>query len=382
MKLNNKGFALTSIIYMLIVLFLLLLLLILSNLASRKVVLDKLKYDVKNRFSQGGVVAPLGRTVGEIISFNLTDSGDGLYRSNIELDKFIYKGSNPNNYIFIKEDGINNVLYRIVSFESDGTIKVVRNEKLSSDMEFDSIISDTEGLRKNDDNTFCNYSGTYYGCNVWGNMNNTYYNGQLLNPEFKYRYYLNNTSDVLQEHSNKGTVNSDSSLNQYLNGEWLTSSLSNYIENHSFNVGGVYYYSEYTGGDKGILKETEEEKSYIWNGKVGLLNITEYVQSSNNSLCTSVWSNYFYNPENEINKSSGEWPCKYDNYNYIEGTHQWSLSPYSSIRYNVWLFDSNGYFSTNAASNAYGIRPAFYLKAGTIFTGNGTFDDPYIIVGM
>lgn len=55
MKLNNKGFALTSIIYMLIVLFLLLLLLVLSNLASRKVVLDKMKYDVKEKLNQGGV---------------------------------------------------------------------------------------------------------------------------------------------------------------------------------------------------------------------------------------------------------------------------------------------------------------------------------------
>ena len=57
MKLNNKGFALTSIVYMLIVLFLMLLLLILSNLAQRKVVLDKLKYDVKIKLGQGGVVS-------------------------------------------------------------------------------------------------------------------------------------------------------------------------------------------------------------------------------------------------------------------------------------------------------------------------------------
>ena len=53
MKLNNKGFALTSIIYMLIVLFLMILLLVLSNLAQRKVVLDKLKYDVKTKLNQG-----------------------------------------------------------------------------------------------------------------------------------------------------------------------------------------------------------------------------------------------------------------------------------------------------------------------------------------
>ena len=53
MKLNNKGFALTSIIYMLIVLFLMILLLILANLATRKVVLDKLKNDVKYKLNQG-----------------------------------------------------------------------------------------------------------------------------------------------------------------------------------------------------------------------------------------------------------------------------------------------------------------------------------------
>ena len=56
MKLNNKGFALTSIIYMLIVLFLMIMLLVLSNLATRKVVLDKVKYDVKNKLDQGVLV--------------------------------------------------------------------------------------------------------------------------------------------------------------------------------------------------------------------------------------------------------------------------------------------------------------------------------------
>lgn len=53
MKLNNKGFALTSIIYMLITLFLMIMLLVLANLASRKVVLDKIKSDVKNKLNQG-----------------------------------------------------------------------------------------------------------------------------------------------------------------------------------------------------------------------------------------------------------------------------------------------------------------------------------------
>lgn len=57
MKLNNKGFALTSMIYMLLVLFLMTMLLVLANLATRKVVLDKIKNDVKENLNQGGLVA-------------------------------------------------------------------------------------------------------------------------------------------------------------------------------------------------------------------------------------------------------------------------------------------------------------------------------------
>lgn len=53
MKLNNKGFALTSMIYMLLVLFLMIMLLLLANLAQRKVVLDKIKHDVINKLDQG-----------------------------------------------------------------------------------------------------------------------------------------------------------------------------------------------------------------------------------------------------------------------------------------------------------------------------------------
>lgn len=49
MKLNNKGFAITSIIYSMLVLFLALVLLIMSNLASRKVLFDKEKNDTLSK---------------------------------------------------------------------------------------------------------------------------------------------------------------------------------------------------------------------------------------------------------------------------------------------------------------------------------------------
>ena len=77
MKLNNKGFALTSIIYMLIVLFLLLLLLLLANLASRKVVLDKVKYDVKNKLDQGGINASNQTLYDILLTYYYSDQNPG-----------------------------------------------------------------------------------------------------------------------------------------------------------------------------------------------------------------------------------------------------------------------------------------------------------------
>ena len=316
----------------------------------------------------------------------IVTSGDGLYESETEPGRLIYRGANPDNRIFLKEDGTNNTLYRIISYETDGTIKVIRDASIGLKSFDEQDSSDTTtGPRHNSDNTFCNYSGTYYGCNVWGNMNNTYYNGQTLSPSFKYRYYSDNSTEILQEHSDTGTVNTDSTLNQYLNGTWLTSALSNYIDNHNFDVGGVYYYNSYTGGDKGITREKEEESLYTWNGKIGLMNITEYVETSTNPECTSVYSNYYFNTNYYYGSSqhiSGydNWPCSNRAYNWLpKRIIEWSLSPYSYNRRSVWYVDSTGYFGYDIASNARGVRPAFYLKAGINLTGSGAENDEYEI---
>ena len=58
MKINNKGFAVTSIIYSMLVLFLALVLLIMSNLASRKTLFDKQKNEILGKLNgdmAGGV---------------------------------------------------------------------------------------------------------------------------------------------------------------------------------------------------------------------------------------------------------------------------------------------------------------------------------------
>ena len=61
-----------------------------------------------------------------IISDNLTTTGNGLYQVNNE---YVFKGDNINNYI-----SISNVLFRIISINEDGTIRLIENKKKSDNI--------------------------------------------------------------------------------------------------------------------------------------------------------------------------------------------------------------------------------------------------------
>ena len=319
-----------------------------------------LKFDEYTTYLYNNQV--VGTAKGNCPTQKLVTTGDGLYKSTTEPGRLIYRGANPNNRIFLSEDGTNNTLYRIVSYETDGTIKVVRDEKLFNKA------WDEANVRKSDgtNNTYCTSEN---GCNVWGDQTNTLYNGSSLGDSFHYFYYSSPTATTLSN-GGAGKVGTESTLNKYLNdGSWTgLSNLESYIDNHSWNVGGVYY----TADDKGIIKEKEEESVLTWNGKVGLMNITEYVEASLNPTCTSARSNY--------SSSSGS-PCKESNWTY-KNYHQWSLSPVSNTRVGVWLVISAGYFSYyGGAHGTFGVRPAFYLKSNIGLTGSGTETNPYRILG-
>lgn len=70
MKSHNKGFAITSIIYSMLILFLTLVVLIIGNLASRKTVFDKQKNDILEKFAP--VVEKTKYEDGEVVYFNVT----------------------------------------------------------------------------------------------------------------------------------------------------------------------------------------------------------------------------------------------------------------------------------------------------------------------
>ena len=70
---------------------------------------------------------PSGPTAGGITIPLANDGQDGLYADEYEPGRYFYKGANPNNYITF-----NNETWRIISIESDGSIKIMRNESIGN----------------------------------------------------------------------------------------------------------------------------------------------------------------------------------------------------------------------------------------------------------
>lgn len=72
------------------------------------------------------------KTIFSNILNNIVTSGDGLYKDNETRDRYIYKGTNPNNYMTFSES-----TWRILSIEADNSIKIIKNEPLNRQMTWD-----------------------------------------------------------------------------------------------------------------------------------------------------------------------------------------------------------------------------------------------------
>ena len=102
-----------------------------------------------------GVCFP--KSAGDSILDNtdIVTSGDGLYEDEYEEGKYTYKGANPNNYVTFNNEEAG---WRIISINSDGTIKIMRDESIGD------IAWDTSGSnnwnRPASLNTYLN--GDYY----------------------------------------------------------------------------------------------------------------------------------------------------------------------------------------------------------------------------
>ena len=202
------------------------------------------------------------------------------------------------------------------------------------------------------------------GCGVYGKVSGTY-----QRPDGRF----------------SGTVTEDSSIADYLNGEYyngLTSIARAQIQQHATNIGPVEYY-DITGNDS-LSKNIAGEKLATWTGNIGLVNVSDVLKASTNPACTSATDQYNQQIDNGISA------C---NSNYLldlpDKTIYWTInncvSQFTPNDNLVWIgLNAMGMtgldnFLANDRGQVFS-RPVLFLKSSTQFTsGNGTKSQPFQI---
>ena len=150
---------------------------------------------------------------------DIVTSGDGLYEDEYEDGKYTYKGANPNNYVTFNNEKAG---WRIISINSDGTIKIMRDADI-------------------------------------------------------------NTSDsIAWDRSNSNNWNRPATLNTYLNSTYynsLTSTAQSQI------VEATYYVGSTTWNNNDMQDQISDEKGTTSNVKVALPTVSEYIRAGSNTSC-------------------------------------------------------------------------------------------------
>ena len=228
----------------------------------------------------------------------IVTNGDGLYKDEYE-DRYFYRGKNVNNYITF-----NNETWRIISIESDKTIKIIKQESIG-DIAWDSSSS-----------------------NNWAKP---------------------------------------ATLNTYLNGSYLTSTLNSTAQNQivakNFGIGVVNI------NDTNLANSIKDENESIWNGKVALITASEYIRTNSDQ-------NNCGTPKQLWEDTNGQ--CRNTTWTVIND-EWWTLSPNDAdIIFVVTtfgnLFNDYSQYSTDA------VRPVVYLSSDVKITGgDGSQNNPYAL---
>lgn len=295
----------------------------------------------------------------------LTNEGDLTDIEGLQYDestgRYYYQGSNINNYI-----EFNNELWRIVSVESDGKIKITKDGVLSSEemqtleeqtsfwqqyfsaTEVETFLSshtvpfDIAGRRPFDPNladSYCDASNS--GCNAFS----------------KGTYHVVQKKELIDQYTDL-----DSLLKLYLETVYypnIDASSRQYLSPYTLKAGSV------STSDKDIASVIEYENLTTMTGNIGLLNISDYMLASTDSNC-----------DNKFDNSS----CGLNNYLGVEGEEFYLMngrSGDSERLYTITTSRSTHKISYDVPTTAMSVRPVVALASGVFGSGLGTEADPY-----
>ena len=318
--------------------------------------------------------------------------GDGLYEDKYARGRYVYKGGNPNNFI-----KFNNELWRIISVETDGTLKIIRVNPLDNP-----TTKEGEKVIFNDDNSI-NY-GTYCsifsnGCEVWA----------------KTEYIDNGVSASTTPTYFQGTVTEDSLINRYLNNDYyqiLSDSSKCTI------TAGNYYFGPVHGYDDKVGQILYQEREQVWNGNIGLPSFSDVLlATTNETACgtdSSIVKNYYtivngekvkdctingepaapykeecYNDCSDTNWLMPSRKYKFTDYNYslinaYSKKHGY-YGDFGKLNGQTWAISYQGFdllnvgeLYTSTYNNTFTFRPVTYLRNDMEITkGDGSENNPY-----
>ena len=128
---NNKGFAISGIIYSILILFLLLIFSIISIMGARKMILDKLKNDVMSELNNNDIkCADKSSLICKLYSQYNEYNETGLLRDKNDTNIYYFKGSNEqvsNNFLWYGGH-----LWRVVEFDmNEKTLTLITQQPLT-----------------------------------------------------------------------------------------------------------------------------------------------------------------------------------------------------------------------------------------------------------
>ena len=176
-----------------------------------------------------------------------------------------------------------------------------------------------------------------------------------------------------QWHTSESNTWSTSSLNTYLNGEYLTSlgTLADKIATTTWKVGGGLWAN---------IAESVPKTAYQYevgssastttvNKKIGLMYVSDYYYSAS----PSAWTLVGYNESDETKDYRA---ATSTNWLYL-GSYEWTISRSSDNTNYAFFVDSIGNVSYDYVSDSYGVRPSFNLESSVKYvSGSGSMSDP------
>ena len=176
-----------------------------------------------------------------------------------------------------------------------------------------------------------------------------------------------------QWHTSESNTWSSSSLNAYLNGEYLTSlgTLADKIATTTWKAGGGIWSNIVTSVPKTAYQNEvgSSASSTTVDKKIGLMYVSDYYYSAS----PSAWTLVGYN---ESDATKDYRAAKTINWLYL-GSNEWTISRTSDITPYAFGMFSTGLVSNYGVTLSFGVRPSFNLLSSVTYaSGSGTSSDP------